>query len=78
MAAADPLADWTGAGIGEGVTITGLHARTQPDMAAASLTVWPLGDTVLLWHLFEGWYWCSDLACKVFGWSFAGYIRRTL
>ena len=73
-----PLDSWTGAGIGEGMTTTALHARSAPNTSAASVTVWPQGDTLLLWHAVDGWFWCSDLACKLFGWSAAGYIKRTL
>ena len=72
------LDDWTGAGIGEGVTLANLFAREQPDAGAPVVTLWASGATLLLWHAVTGWYWCSDLACRVFGWSSGAYIRRTL
>lgn len=74
----NPLADWTGAGIGEGVTTANLNARKDPDISAPAVTLWQTGTTLLLWHVASGWYWVSDLACRVFGWSHGGYIRRTL
>lgn len=74
----DHLDDWTGAGIGEGVTLAPLNARTQPSTDAPAVTTWAANITLLLWHAANGWWWCSDLACSVFGWSSGGYIRRTL
>jgi hypothetical protein len=74
----NPLDSWTGAGIGEGVTLAALYAREQPDTDAQPIALWESGTTLLLWHASGLWYWCSDLACKVFGWSHGGYIKRTL
>ena len=72
------LDSWTGSGIGEGVTLAPLYAREQPDTDAPTVTLWANGVTLLLWHAVTGWYWCSDLACRLFGWSSGGFIRRTL
>jgi hypothetical protein len=72
------LAGWTGAGIGEGVTTSPLYARTQPSTDAPTVTLWAQDSTLLLWHADNGWYYVSDLACKIFGWSSASYIKRTL
>jgi hypothetical protein len=74
----DPLAGWTGAGIGEGVALTNLYAREQPSTDARAITLWESGTTLLLWHASGLWYWCSDLSCRLFGWSSGAYIRRTL
>lgn len=74
----NPLDGWTGAGIGEGVTLTNLFAREEPDAGAPAVTLWESGATLLLWHASGLWYWCSDMACKRFGWSSGTYIKRTL
>jgi hypothetical protein len=72
------LDSWTGSAIGEGVTLAALYARTQPDTDAPTVTLWASGTTLLLWDASGLWYWCSDLACKTFGWSHGAHIRRTL
>lgn len=72
------LADWTGAGIGEGVTLAPLYARAQPSTDAPAITLWESGITLLLWHAFDNWLFVSDLPCAIFGWSSGAYIRRTL
>ena len=75
-----PLADWTGAGIGEGVTTSPLYARAQPEINAPSVALWQMAETLLLWAEFEGWYLASSLLRRAepVGWSSAAYIRRTL
>lgn len=72
------LAGWTGAGIGEGVTTTALNMRDAPSTSAVIIKTQAQNTVLLLWYVKDGWYWCSDLACKIFGWSAAEYIRRTL
>lgn len=72
------LADWTGAGVGEGVTLTNLYAREAPDTSAPAITLWETGITLLLWHVHDNWLFVSDLPCAIFGWSSGAYIRRTL
>lgn len=78
--AADPLANWTGVAIGEGVTTAPLYAREQPDINSPSVALWHDAETLLLWAEFGGWYLVSSLALRAesVGWSNAAYIRRTL
>lgn len=78
--AADPLAEWTGAGIGEGVATSPLYARKQPDINSPSVALWHDAETLLLWAESGGWYLVSSLArrSEPVGWSSAAYIRRTL
>ena len=59
------LDDWTGAGIGEGVTLANLFAREQPDAGAPVVTLWASGATLLLWHAVTGLGWLggTDHAC---------------
>jgi hypothetical protein len=78
--AADPLANWTGAGIGEGVTTSPLYAREQPEINARAVALWQMAETLLIWAEFGGWYMVSSLLRRAepVGWSSAAYIRRTL
>jgi len=64
--------------MGEGQTTANLYARTQPAVDAPTVTLWASGTTILLWYAFGLWYYVSDLACKLFGWSNGSYIKRTL
>lgn len=73
-----PLDSWTGAGLGEGVTTSPLYARTAPDFTATQRTLWPKDTPLLLWHAAGNWYYVSDVACTIFGWSHGSYITRTL
>jgi len=73
-----PLANWTGAAIGEGITTSPLYAREQPEINARSVGLWHDAETLLLWAEFGGWYLVSSLARRAepVGWSNATYIRR--
>ena len=74
----DPLADWTGEGIGEGVTTAPLYAREQPSTDAPSVVLWDQGEPLLLWARCGDWLLVSSLK-RIWGigWSSAAFIERT-
>jgi hypothetical protein len=75
----EPLAGWTGEGLGHGVTTTALYARAEPEIQAAAVALWQANEPLILWAAYGGWYLVTSFARKSepAGWSSNLYIQRT-